>query len=883
MPLSNGTRLGPYELVEPIGSGGMGEVYKARDTRLDRVVAIKVCHAKFSERFEREARAIAALNHAHVCQLYDVGPNFLVMEYVEGGPIQPTVDDQHLLDLAVQIADALAAAHAAGIVHRDLKPANILVTRSGEVKILDFGLAMLSAGDAAADRPGAAAVTELGTIVGTSAYMAPEQIRGERADPRSDLWSFGVVLYELATGALPFEGTSTQIFVAVLSHSPVPVRQRNPRISQELARIIDRLLETDRSVRYQTAADVRADLKRAQRHSGASIPARAGGTSVSWLPWTGRRAAWLVGGVIAAAAIAIVVATMARRGDTSSGPHSLEYTALTNFTDSATQPSLSADGRMLTFLRGSETFTTRGEVYVKLLPDGDPVQLTRDGLVKMSPKFSPDGARIAYTAGTWQTWTVPTLGGDPRRLLPNAAALTWIDDRRVLFSTIKSGIHMGIATATESRADERDVYVPAAESGMAHRSYLSPDGRSVLLVEMIVAEGGWQPCRLVPFDGRSKGRQVGPPASQCTEAAWSPGGEWMYFAANAGRGFHLWRQRYPDGVVEQITRGATEEEGIAVAPDGQSIISSVGTQQSTVWLHDATGDRQVSTEGYAFVPSLAADGRTLLYLSRTGATAGWIEGELWTVDLATGAHTRALPTFTMTHYDVAPDTQRIVFAGSDADGRSGVWVGSIDGRAPPRLVATGESLRAFFGPPGTLVLQRKEGESWFVYSVDEDSGAPRKVVAEPVVFLVSVSADHRWAVVDQIRAVGTNGAHSASLTAYPLGDGAPLLICVACAETGGPRRGHAAPQASWSADGRFLYLAGDVARRGKDTLFAVPLDGGEMFPPIPPQGFMHPEEISERPGVRIIERPNVFPGPTPDQYAYTQTATLRNLYRIRLP
>jgi serine/threonine protein kinase len=185
MSLAAGDRLGPYEILGPLGSGGMGEVYKARDSRLDRVVAIKVSKDQFSERFDREAHMAAALSHAHICHLYDVGPNYLVMEYVDGAPIGRSGNPQKLLDWAVQIADGLAAAHAAGIVHRDLKPGNILVTRGNQVKILDFGLAKLAAADIDATR--AAAITDSGTTVGTAYYMSPEQARGETVDARSDL------------------------------------------------------------------------------------------------------------------------------------------------------------------------------------------------------------------------------------------------------------------------------------------------------------------------------------------------------------------------------------------------------------------------------------------------------------------------------------------------------------------------------------------------------------------------------------------------------------------------------------------------------------------------------------------------------------------------
>jgi tetratricopeptide (TPR) repeat protein len=273
MPLSKGDRLGPYEILAPIGTGGMGSVYKARDTRLDRVVAVKVSKAEFSQRFEREARAVAALNHTNICHLYDVGPNYLVMEYVEGAPVAPTEDVHTLLDQAMQMADGMAAAHALGVTHRDLKPGNILVTRDGRVKVLDFGLAVVDSDSAAAepDATQTMGLTDPGTAIGTVAYMSPEQARGLKVDARSDLWSLGVILYEMATRTRPFTGPTTPVvFEGILGKAPVPVRERNPNIPTELERIISKLLEKDRETRYQSAADVRADLKRVERDSGAT-------------------------------------------------------------------------------------------------------------------------------------------------------------------------------------------------------------------------------------------------------------------------------------------------------------------------------------------------------------------------------------------------------------------------------------------------------------------------------------------------------------------------------------------------------------------------------------------------------------------------------------
>src|SRR5260221_2516603 len=223
MPLSAGPRLGPYEILAPIGAGGMGEVWRARDTRLDRIVAVKVSSEQFSERFEREARAIAALNHPHICQLYDVGPNYLVMEFVEGTPLAGPLPLDKAVEYAGQILDALDAAHRKGITHRDLKPANILVTKQG-VKLLDFGLAKQAAPLKEYDATLTEALTSKGQIVGTLQYMSPEQLQGKEADARSDLFAFGCVLYELISGKQAFAGESAaSVIAAILEREPSPL------------------------------------------------------------------------------------------------------------------------------------------------------------------------------------------------------------------------------------------------------------------------------------------------------------------------------------------------------------------------------------------------------------------------------------------------------------------------------------------------------------------------------------------------------------------------------------------------------------------------------------------------------------------------------------
>ena len=277
-------------------------------------------------------------------------------------------------------------------------------------------------------------------------------------------------------------------------------------------------------------------------------------------------------------------------------PGFVTYEQITNFTNSAVSPALSPDGRMLAFLRSEAWFLSTDQIYVKMLPNGEPVQITRDPRPKYGLSFSPDGSRIAYTVRglDWKTFTVSPLGGEPSLFLSNAAGLTWLDERRLLFSEIRAGHHMGVVTGTENRSEYRRIYFPQDERGMAHLSYASPDRKWALVVEM---DPVWQPCRVIPLDGSSAGRQVGP-QGKCTSAAWSPDGKWMYFGAEMEGNRHLWRQRFPSGEPEQITSGPTEEEGIAVTPDGRSLITSIGMHESALWIQDRRGERPLLSEGH---------------------------------------------------------------------------------------------------------------------------------------------------------------------------------------------------------------------------------------------------------------------------------------------
>jgi len=903
-----GKTISHYRVWEKLGGGGMGVVYKAEDAKLGRFVALKFLPEELAkdhqalERLQREARAASALNHPNICTIHEIdeyeGQPFIVMEFLEGQTLKHRIsigaglkpaptgagpfNVDTLLELALQIADALDAAHAKGIIHRDIKPANIFVTTRGQAKVLDFGLAKLApepkrvAEDVGASAlPTAGTAEELltspGVTMGTVAYMSPEQARGEELDARTDLFSFGAVLYEMATGRLPFKGnTSAAIFGAILHEAPTSPLRLNPDLPPEFERIVSKLLEKDRELRYQSAAELRVDFRRLERSAGA--PQAISGRELAIArseARTWRMPAYL--GTALGLAVLLLGGLELYRSRKPRVASTSEWVQLTNFTDSVTSPALSPDGRMLAFIRGSQTFTTHGEIYVKLLPGGDPSELTHDGKIKMSPLFSPDGSRIAYTV-PWDTWIVPVLGGEPRLMLPNASGLTWLDNQRVMFSEIKKGIHMGIVTATESRAEARDIYVPAREDGMAHRSYLSPDGRSVLLAEMDEG-GGWLPCRLVPFDASSSGGRVGPPQAWCTSAAWSPDGRWMYLTTNARGGWHIWRQRFPAGQPEQITFGPTEQEGIAMAADGHSFVTSVGMDQRTLWLHDG-GDRQVSFEGNVGWPSLSTDGKKLYYLVRREATddriaPSSVAGGLWVFDLDSKRSERLLPGLSMNRYTVSSDGKRVAFSAPDPEGKSHLWLASLNrGFSPRQFSPTVEESSPVFGLAGDLFFRSTEGKNFFLYRMKQDGTGRQRLTPIPILDLESVSPNGQW-VMTSIE-VSAEERYFASVV-YSTSGGPAIPVCDLC-------------HALWAPDGKFLYLwfhgwgGAEVSRT-----FAVPVPPGKPLPPLPPSGLKSEADLAKVPGVKVIEHGAISPGANPSVYAFVRSSVHRNLYRVPVP
>ena len=882
-PVLTGLRFGVYEVQAPIGAGGMGVVYRALDRKLNRPVAIKFLADDLAapaarHRFQREARTTSSLNHPHIVTVHDAGEfegrQYIVTELVDGGTLRDWRNGsrswRETIELLTGVADGLAAAHDAGVLHRDIKPENILIAAGGYAKLADFGLAKRDEGATSDDatRTVGDTRTQHGMIVGTVTYMSPEQAAGLRLDARSDIFSFGVVLYEALSEHRPFAGASHPDVLHAILHLPAaPLPEELPL---PLRMVVEKALEKNPADRFQSMRDLVVDLRRVMRQS-ADAPTAMEGRS--------RRARHWLGAAAALVALAGASAVFMARFGGPVAPARSEYTQLTSFADSATSPALSPDGRMLAFIRGGSTLFGAGQIYLKLLPDGEPVPLTNDTLRKMSPKFSPDGTRIAYSTAaadgqTMDSWIVPVLGGQPRLLLANAEGLTWVPEPNgvgarppvVLFSEMTGrGVQMSIVTSTESRAGQRTVYLPP-EDGMAHRSYLSPDRKWVVVIEMDARS--WLSCRLVPFDGSSAGTSVGPAPAQCTDAAWSPDGRWMYFSASTGSGVHTWRQRFPDGTPEQVTFGVTDEEGIHFAPDGRSFVTSIGTSQSTVWVHDSRGDRQMTSEGFAFLPSISPDGNKLYYLVRAGGVRNWMSGGLWVADLTSGQRRRVLPDLLMQHYSISADGQRVVFVAVDDTGRTPVWLASLDGRTAPRQLSTIDSSQAFFGAPGEVVFGSQDNAAPFVYRVDEDGSALRHMIDTPMLMPSAVSPDGRWVVAQTPNQFGDT-------IVYPAGGGSSIRVCGNC---GQPQGVEPIPAGlSWTPDGRFVYL------KFADSTFAIPLQPGQMLPPTPASGLPSKDAVAGLPGARLVSEHSVYPGPNPSIYAFTKVATQRNIYRVPVP
>ena len=908
-----GRRLGPYVIQSLLGAGGMGHVYRARDAKLGRDVAIKVLPNIFTgnperlARFEREARMLAALNHPNIAAIYGFEHTGdlqgLVLELVEGETLAARLRTGALplaqvLVIARQIADALDAAHERGIIHRDLKPANVILQsgRDVTVKVLDFGLAKVAdPDDSQVDQGNSPTVTVGGTrdgiILGTAAYMSPEQSRGKPLDTRTDVWSFGCVLYEMLTGRMAFGADTTSDTIAAILGREPDWSALPPATPPAVRRLIERCLEKDAAKRPRDIGDIRNEIDNAI----AEGPARAGnGMESGFSRATRRLPPWsLVPIALVLVLVGIGAVIWALRphvpAPSAAAPGALDSPVqLTDFYDAAVAPAISPDGRWLTFIRGSAVFfgqsAPRGDIYVKMLAgDEAPLQLTRDGSQKEQPVFSPDGSRIIFTSVTngfkWDSWEAGVLGQSaPRPFLPNVSGLVWLNEHQILYAEITSGVHMKIATSLADRTEHRDIYVPRLHGGMAHRTARSPDGKSLLVVEM--DGSGWLPCRLMPFDGSSAGNPVGPLDGQCVTAAWSPDGRWMYFTSNSGGAFHLWRQQYPSGAPEQITFAPTEQEGTAVTADGRHIITSQGLQQAAIWLHDEKGDRQLTTDGFAMLPTMLPSSDRLFYLMKSGPQKTYISGELWSLNVSTGEKDRLLPGVIMSGYSITRDGQRVVYTSSGIASGDGVWVASLDrqSRTPPRPLTHGGEFRAFAAGSGEIVYM-SQGDVRHLYRMKEDGSDVRMISQEEVVYLISVSPDGRWAAASMPQDPNADGSKTVLFSTS--GD-KPYFACDECVVGFGPAR-FQSQMIGWGMDGKSIVIALKMYGYQTQRSVILPYDSRTPLDVLWPKGLKSEADVLANPGAQLVNEGNVFPASRAGTYLAWRQTTQSNLWRIPIP
>jgi serine/threonine protein kinase len=548
MPLSAGDRLGPYEILAQIGAGGMGQVYKARDTRLDRIVAVKISQEQFSERFEREARSVAALNHPNICQLYDVGPNYLVMEFVEGKPIAPPDNPRKLLDLAVQIAEGLAAAHTKGLIHRDLKPDNIFLTRDGLVKILDFGLAK-SAATADDEATRTMELTDAGTTIGTINYMSPEQARGRsELAAQSDQFSFGLVLYELATGKRAFQRASAaETMTAIIREDFEPLPATTP---VGLRWVIERLLSKEPADRYDSTRDLARELRQIRnRFDGANSATQVPVSTMAPKP---KRPGWVVPVGVGVACLAIG-SFLGLLLAPPSGPDLANYkfTPISRQDATERRPIWSPDGKSIAFQTNVHGID---QIFVKAIDSAEAAQITHGNSYCTVEFWSRDGSRIYYVSNN-ALWSVPASGGTPELSLDKlVGARVHPDGKTMIFFRRGKGYISGL-----KGEQARELTAPITNISDL---IFSPDGSKLAVFS---ASEFW----VMPYPSGALRKVPGPPV---TEASWLPDSRQMVVRAGApSGGSTLSVLDTKDGSRETIYTTAELIFDIAVSPEGKQI------------------------------------------------------------------------------------------------------------------------------------------------------------------------------------------------------------------------------------------------------------------------------------------------------------------------
>jgi Tol biopolymer transport system component len=693
----------------------MGEVYKARDTRLDRTVAIKVSKEAFSERFEREARAVAALNHPNICQLYDVGPDYLVMEFVEGTPIASVDTPRKLLDIAVQIADGLAAAHAAGIIHRDLKPDNILITREGRVKILDFGLAKIVPTDnTPADATRTIARTDAGTTLGTIAYMSPEQARGSTdLTAQSDQYSFGLVLYELAAGRRAFlRGSAAETMTAIIREEADPLPATVPA---PLRWIVERLLAKDPSDRYESTRDLYRELRQVSGRLSESITASGVHTAGAQempprpRPWP---KAWIL---YAGLALALVSGAAGWLFHPARGVANATFTPIEVSWENPSVASWSPDGKAFTYSAGP---VGGRRLFLRYLNSPTPVPLTRGLDVLDFAGWSPDNKRVLVVAkrpqgadSPYALFSVPVFGGEPDVVMPMDGYFARLrisaDGKALVMVRYPDGRKLAVYTASPVGSPLKR-YTPApfetATWSNQPDAQFSPDMRSITLI--VDALDGRQVWNLPYPAGQSPGRVFkSVPESGYGGWSWFPNtrlGIWSF-------GGHLWLAGIRSGMREKLTAGISSESQSqpALSPDGKQLLfkqSRTDYMIVSASLADASVERVISSETTTGMPAWALHRNAFVYTSeRSGTSAIWMRSEdgdrpIVTADAFPGTHsTFLLPA-------LSPQADRVAYTrGADIQVN---WISSLSGGPPVRLTNSKDVIErgGSWSPDGSRIV-----------------------------------------------------------------------------------------------------------------------------------------------------------------------------------
>jgi serine/threonine protein kinase len=647
-----GQKLAHYQILEKLGGGGMGVVYKARDTHLDRFVAIKVLPpARVADlnrklRFIQEAKAASALNHPNIIVVHDIASadsvDFMVMEYVAGDTLDHAIQRRGMrlaetLKYAIQIADAIAAAHEAGIIHRDLKPGNVMITEKGAAKVLDFGLAKLTEAVESADaatrtiRPEPQPETEEGTVLGTIAYMSPEQAEGKKVDARSDIFSFGSLLYEMVTGRRAFSGDSRMSTItAILRDEPKPLTHAGDA-PRDLEKILRRCLRKDAARRFQHMDDVRVALEELKEESDSG--ALAGSASA---PTRNRRRALslAVGGIVALAA---VTGLATRPWRDKQPPPIPTLTPLTSYPGIEERPSFSPDASQVAFSWNGEK-EDNFDIYVKLVQGGAPLRLTSNPAVDSATAWSPDGSQIAFLRNPGQdaaVYLISPLGGPERRLCDaKGDALAWTADGKsvAIMDRTTDQEPYAIALVAVDTGEKRRLTRPPPESVGDAPGAFSPDGRTLAYLRWhgpsandlyVVSVKGGEPTRLT-LDQRL-----------VSGTTWLPSGRELIFGSNRDGGQGLWRIRATPGATPKPMgiAGSAPMSSRPLRNEGVRLAFERRQQNTKVWIMGLAGPHGQSVPPALVAPStysdstpqLSPDGERVVFRStRSGAAALWV-------------------------------------------------------------------------------------------------------------------------------------------------------------------------------------------------------------------------------------------------------------------